>query len=107
MVLGGMKMDILLTIVITALISISGTWIAKDIVKLNKPAKTVIINNDTRQETSVQTFVDTKAIASTAIYQGLSNQEFLCAITNMIAKSNTIKDVITNTNWRTSTTNYR
>jgi len=102
-----MRMDILLTIVITALISISGTWIVKDLVELNKPAKTVIINNENNQQTSVQTFVDTKAIASTAIYQGLSNQEFLCAITNMIAKSNTIKDIITNTNYKTSTTNYR
>jgi len=98
-------MDIILTVVITALISIAGTWITKDIVEASKPPHTQIINTTTEIKTTMQTIVDTKAIASTSIYNGLSNQEFIFAITNELTKSNSSVIYITNTNFSKTITN--
>lgn len=89
-------MEYIITGLICYLLGI-GTMIGVNIATPPKIMKQEIITT-VKTEVTSQNELRNYSIQETKIYNGLSNQQFLFAITNQTGYSNLLKSIVTNTN---------
>lgn len=91
-------MELIIALIIGIICGIPIGWIGSDINDNFKPPKTMKQEIITTVDTTVtsQNEMRNYQVQETKVYNGLSNQQFLFAITNQTAYSNLLKSIITN-----------
>ena len=97
----------ILTGIIALFLGFGSGWVASDLNDNTRPPKIMKQDITTIQRTEVQTSSEMRnyQVQSTSIYNGLSNQQFLFAITNQLSYSNLQRGDVTNKNSSDTVTN--